>query len=211
MVYNGGEMNLKIKAEPRTTERKSDVKNVRNSGLIPGIIYGAGKEGIMISLPEIAFLKLVKKSIGEVAIFDIELEGKNYKTFLKDQQIHPVTRKFRHLDFIELHAGKPITIDIPLHYVGKAEGIKAGGLMEILHHTLELTCLPKDIPDEIEIDVTNLQLGQAIHFGDIQLADGLQTSMSSATTLVAVRVPRGSDEEEVAEEDEEVVVEEPAE
>jgi large subunit ribosomal protein L25 len=203
-------MNLKIKAEPRTTERKSDVKNVRNSGLIPGIIYGAGKEGVMISLPEIDFLKLVKKSIGEVAIFDIELEGKNYKTFLKDQQIHPVTRQFRHLDFKELHAGKPITIEIPLHYVGTAEGIKAGGLMEILHHTLELTCLPKDIPEEITIDVSNIKLGQAIHFGDIQLAEGLQASMSAATTLVAVRIPRGSDEDEVAE-DEAVAVEEPAE
>lgn len=186
-------MNLKIKAEPRTTERKSDVKKVRNSGLIPGIIYGEGKEGVMISLPKIEFTKLFKKSIGQVAIFNIELEGQNYRTFLKDQQIHPVSRDFLHVDFVELHKGNPITIEVPIHYNGTAEGIKQGGALEILHYSLEITCLPKDIPEDISIDVSNLKLGQAIHLGDVELNEGLQVSLPAATTLVAIRAPRGVD------------------
>lgn len=189
-------MNLKIKAEPRTTERKSDVKKVRNSGLIPGIIYGEGKEGIMIALPKIEFAKVFKKSIGQVAIYDIELEGQNYKTFLKDQQIHPVSREVMHVDFVELHKGNPITIEVPIHYNGTAEGTKLGGALEILHYTIEITCLPKDIPEDINVDVTNLKLGQGIHLGDIELGEGMQSSLPAATTLVSVRAPRGVDADE---------------
>ncbi|HHE64754.1 MAG TPA: 50S ribosomal protein L25, partial [Bacteroidetes bacterium] len=83
------------------------------------------------------------------------------------------------------------------HYKGIAEGTKEGGALEILHHTLEISCLPKDIPDEIEIDVTNLKIGDSIHFREIELSEGVTSSMTEATTLVAVRAPK---KEEVVEE-----------
>jgi len=142
-------------------------------------------------------MKNYKKSIGEVAFFDFDLSGKKISTFIKEKQVHPVSRDFVHIDFMELHKGTTITLEVPLHYKGIAEGTKEGGALEILHHTLEISCLPKDIPDEIEIDVTNLKIGDSIHFREIELSEGVTSSMTEATTLVAVRAPK---KEEVVEE-----------
>jgi len=190
-------MNIKVEATLREKGKKSDLNNYRREGFIPAVIYGEGKVGINILLNKIDFMKNYKKSIGEVAFFDFDLSGKKISTFIKEKQVHPVSRDFVHIDFMELHKGTTITLEVPLHYKGIAEGTKEGGALEILHHTLEISCLPKDIPDEIEIDVTNLKIGDSIHFREIKLSEGVTSSMTEATTLVAVRAPK---KEEVVEE-----------
>lgn len=204
-------MNIKIEATLREKGKRSDLNKMRREGFIPAVIYGEGKVGLNILLPKIDFLKSYKKSIGEVAIFDINLAGKEINTFIKEKQIHPVSRDFVHIDFVELHKGKAITLNIPMHYPGEPVGLKEGGVLEILHHSIEISCLPKDIPEEIVIDVSSLDIGDSIHFRDIQLAEGSTTSMSDATTLVAVRAPKKITEEteEVVEEGE-AVASEPA-
>jgi len=195
-------MNIKIEATLRELGKKSDLKNLRKEGFIPAVIYGEGQVGTNIVLSEIPFQKQYRKSIGGVAIFEIEMDGKKINTFIKDKQIHPVSRKFMHIDFVELHKGKPITLNVPIQFIGDPLGVKEGGLLELLHRKIEITCLPKDLPEDIVIDVSNLNIGDSIHFGDIQLADNITASMSDVTTLVAVRAPKK--EEEVVEEVEEV-------
>ncbi len=196
-------MNIKIEATLREKGKKSDLNNYRREGFIPAVIYGEGKVGINILLNKIDFMKNYKKSIGGVAFFDFDLAGKKISTFIKEKQVHPVSRDFVHLDFMELHKGTAITLGIPLQYTGTAMGTKEGGSLEVLHHTLEISCLPKDIPDEIVIDVTNLNIGDSIHFREIDLSEGVTSSMSDATTLVAVRAPKK--EEEVVEEEVEAI------
>lgn len=195
-------MNIQIKATMREKGKKSVIKQQRRDDFIPAVIYGEGKTGINILLAKTDFMKSYKKSIGEVAIFEITIAGKNYRTFIKDKQMHPVSREFIHLDFVELHKGKPITLEIPLHYFGEAKGVREGGALEILHHSLEITCLPKDLPEEIQIDVSNLNIGDSIHFADIDLPEGVSTNMTDITNLVSVRAPRQivESEEEKAEE-----------
>ncbi len=198
-------MNIKVEAQLRDKGKRSDLNKFRNEGYIPAIIYGEGKEGTKILLNKIPFLKNYKKSLGEVAFFEIKVNGKSYTTFIKEKQIHPVTREFTHIDFVELYEGKKITLEIPINYTGEALGTKEGGLLEILHRKIEISCLPKDIPEEINIDVSNLEIGDSIHFADIKIPENVDTNMTDITTLVAVRAPRKEEIVEVEEEVEEEI------
>ena len=195
-------MNIKVDATLRELGKKSDLNKFRREGLIPAVIYGEGKIGTNILLKNIDFQKQYKKSIGEVAIFELNLAGKKINAFIKDKQIHPVSREFVHVDFVELHPGKPITLNVPIHFIGVAKGTKEGGLLELLLREIEVTCLPNDIPEEIDIDVSGLGIGDSIHFKDIQLAEHITSSMSDVTTLAAVRAPKKA--EEIDEKDAEV-------
>lgn len=198
-------MNIKIEATLREKGKRSDLNRYRHKGFIPAVIYGEGKIGVNILLQKIDFMRSYKKSIGEVAIFDVNLAGKEFSTFIKEKQVHPVSREFVHIDFVELHKGKPITLKIPFHYVGEAKGTNEGGALEILYHNIEISCLPKDIPEEIVIDVSELDIGDSIHFRDIELQEGSTSNMTESTTLVAVRAPKKI-EEVVTEEVEEAEV-----
>ncbi|MDY6915188.1 MAG: 50S ribosomal protein L25, partial [Candidatus Cloacimonadota bacterium] len=176
-------MNLKVEAQKRTTKKKSDLKQLRNEGQIPAIIYGQGKDGILININEADFFKIYRNSIGEVAFFDIDVEGKTYTTVIREKQVHPLTRKILHIDFMELREGKPITIDIPVQLSGEAEGVKKGGVLEFLVRNIQVTCLPKDVPDAIQIDVTDLDMGDAIHVADLEFdLDKVDVNLSPETT-----------------------------
>lgn len=194
-------MNVKVEAKLREIGKKSDLKNYRKENLIPGIVYGEGNEGLKILIPKIQFLKDYKRTIGKVSFFNILVDGKEFNTFIKEKQIHPVTREFVHIDFMEFHKGKKITLQIPFRYIGEAPGTQEGGLVEVLHRELEISCLPKNIPEEISIDVSKLEIGDSIHFGDITIPENIETNMSEITTLVAVRAPRKEEVIEVEEEE----------
>lgn len=183
-------MNIKIEATLREKGKKSDLNKFRREGFIPAVVYGEGQIGTNILLTAKDFQKQYKKSLGEVAIFEINLEGKKLNVFIKDKQIHPLSREFVHVDFVELHKGKPITLDVPIHFTGVAKGTKEGGLLELLHRSLEISCLPKDIPEEIDIDISHLGIGESIHFKDIQLPENVTATMSDVTTIAAVRAPK---------------------
>jgi large subunit ribosomal protein L25 len=197
-------MNVKIDAQLRTNVKKSDLKNLRKQGFIPAIIYSEGNEGINISLKKVPFMKIYKKTIGEMAFFDINVGDRVYNTIIRERQVHPVSREFVHIDFLEFYKGKQITVNVPLKYIGDAPGTAVGGLLEILVRKLEISCLPKDIPKDIEVDVSALDIGDSIHLKDIDLLN-IDTKMDYETTLVAVRAPR---KEEVVEVEEEEIVEE---
>jgi len=193
-------MNIKIEAITRNNKLKSDLTKLRNDGFIPAIIYGEGEKGTKIAIRKIEFQRIYGNLVGETAFYDITVDGKTYSAFLKEKQIHPVTREFTHLDFLELHKGKTITLEIPINYVGEAPGVHAGGLMDVLKRSIEISCLPKDVPEEIEVDISKLNIGDSIHFADINLSDKLETSMTDVTTLVAIRAPK----QEVEEQEEEI-------
>ncbi len=194
-------MNIKINAEKRNLGKKSNLTELRKEGFIPGIIYGDGQEGIKIAFNARDYTREYKKSIGEVAFFDITVDGKTYKTFIKEKQIHPLTRKTMHIDFIELHKGKSITIDIPINFDGEAPGTKEGGVLEIIHRKIQITCLPKDIPDEIKIDISGLNIGDSIRVADIDLSEDIVADLSGNITIVTLSLPKIVEEPEEEEEE----------
>ncbi len=193
-------MILKIEAKGRELGKKSDLKNLRKSGMIPGVLYTKGQKGKNIVLKESKFLKILRESYGNVAFFDVEFEGKTYRTIIKEKQMHPVSRRFVHVDFNEIEAGKPIHLMIPLTYVGVPKGVDKGGRLEVLLRSLEVICLMKDAPEDIKIDVSDLGLNEGIHLRDIAL-ENMETNVKMDQGLAIVHKPRGSslDEEEAEE------------
>ncbi|MBT5420098.1 MAG: 50S ribosomal protein L25 [Candidatus Cloacimonetes bacterium] len=183
-------MNIKINAEKRSLGKKSDLNVLRGEGLIPGIIYGAGQEGIKISFNAREFAHEYKKSIGTIAFFDIAVDGNSYKTFIKEKQVHPLTREIVHIDFLELHKGKSITIDVPINFTGEAMGAKEGGVFEVIHRTIQVTCLPKDIPEEISFDISDMNIGDTIHLKDLNLSEDINTDLSEEITIAVLSVPK---------------------
>ncbi len=156
-----------LNTEPRNTKKKSDLTQLRNSGLIPAVIYGGGMEAQKLSVNSNEFLKCYKQSFKELAFYEINLEGKKYHTVLRDKQIHPVRRNFLHLDFMVLDKDSTIELDIPVNYVGEASGLKEGGFMDIIQRTVKVVCKTTDIPDGLELDVTDLKVGDTKHIKDL--------------------------------------------
>ncbi len=202
-------MNININAKKRNLGKRSDLTELRKEGLIPGIIYGAGQEGIKIAFNARDYTREYKKSIGSVAFFDITVDGNTYKTFIKEKQIHPLTREVVHIDFLELHKGKSITIDVPINFEGEALGIKEGGVFEVIHRTIMVTCLPKDIPEEIKYDISNMTIGDSIHLSDLDIPGDITTDLSDEITIAILSIPKVVEEPE--EEEEEIEGEEGAE
>lgn len=192
-------MNVKIEAQLRTKGKKSDLKNLRKQSLIPAVIYGGGNEALKISLDKVPFMKEYKTTVGEMAFYEITVDGKTHLAIMKDRQIHPVSREYMHIDFLEVHKGTTLTLEVPLTYVGDPIGLTKGGVLDVMVRRLQVTCLPKDIPEDIKVDVSELDIGDSIHLEDIVLKN-LQTKLPETATLVAVRAPREEEEEEVEEE-----------
>lgn len=191
-------MVIKIEAGKRTLGKKSDRKDLRKGFMIPGIMYGQGVEGTPIQFNAPDFMKAYKLSIGELAIFNIVLDGKEQRCILKDKQIHPVTRDIIHVDFLILNPGHEVSLLLPIKFVGEAAGQKMGGIVDIIVRTLSIACLPKDIPGDVEIDISALEIGDSLHIKDLKVPN-VKIKDADDITIIVVH-----DKNKVVETDEEV-------
>jgi len=162
-------MILNLAVQTRDLGKKSELKNLRNRGNIPAIIYSEGQPGITISVPANEFLKLYKQSIGKIALFNLKLGEHEYQTVVKARQLHPVSRAFVHVDFLELHKDKEINLSVPFKFFGTPASLKEGGTLEVTMRDLKVSCLPKFIPDDIPLSVEHIQIGETIYVKDLQL------------------------------------------
>ena len=162
-------MILNLAVQSREISKKSVRKHLRKSGFIPAIVYSEGQPGIAISVPTNEFSKLYKKSIGEVAVFNLSLAGKELHAIVKARQIHPVTRDFVHVDFLELHPDKELNLSVPFKFIGTPASLKEGGIMEITVRELKVSCLPKYIPEDIPLNIENMKIGEAIYIKDVTI------------------------------------------
>ena len=195
-------MIIKIEAGKRTLGKKSDRKDLRKDFMIPGIIYGQGVEGTPVQFNAPDFMKAYKLSIGELAIFNIVVDGEEHSCILKDKQIHPVTRNIIHVDFLLLNPGHEVSLSLPIKYVGEAAGQKMGGIVDIIIRKLNIACLPKDIPEDVEIDISGLEIGDSLHVKDLKVPN-VKIKDSDDITLIVVHDM--NKETEVVEEGDEVV------
>ncbi|TQV76469.1 50S ribosomal protein L25/general stress protein Ctc [Aliikangiella marina] len=143
---------------------------------IPGIVYGGGREPqpITISHPEI--IKHLEDEAFYSHILTLKAGKKTEKVILKDLQRHPYKPKVTHADFMRVKAGEKLTTSVPLHYLNeeKCPGVKAGGVVSHAYTTLEISCLPKDLPEFIEVDLADLEMDQVVHLSDIKLPKGVE-------------------------------------
>ncbi|MCB5261722.1 MAG: 50S ribosomal protein L25 [Candidatus Cloacimonetes bacterium] len=156
-----------LNAEPRNTKKKSDLTALRAKGKIPCVLYGAGVKAVKLSINDNEFMRCYKKSFTELAFYEVNLEGEKYQTILQDKQIHPVNRNFLHMDFMVLDKDSVREFDIPIQYVGEPTALKEGGFMDIIQRSITVICKPADIPEGLKLDVSNLQIGETLHIGNL--------------------------------------------
>jgi large subunit ribosomal protein L25 len=189
-------MNVRLNVEKRTTVKKSDRKNLRKNGFIPAVIIGDGKEGINITVNEGEFLKAFKHNFSVVTFYEMAVDGKEFKTIVKEYQIHPVTRKIMHVDFLALQDDKTVEIKVPLEFVGEPIGLKKSGRLETLVRSVKIECLPTDAPETLKVDISGLNLGQKIRVSDLEL-EHIKILANAMTSLAVVHAPRGMTNSEI--------------
>ncbi len=168
---------------------KEIAKKLRKKGLIPAIIYGPHINPIPISVKFSELESILNKHKGETLLFNLEIiNGESFKiqAILKEYQTDPITDKIIHIDFLAIHEKNLITIDVPLEFIGKPIGITKGGVLEILLHELSIECLPSNIPDKIQVDITNLDIGDVLHVKDIKVPEGIRIAEDLEKTVVTI-------------------------
>lgn len=182
-----------LNAEIRKTG-KSASNQLRRSGKIPGIYYAPGDEPLPIAVKESDLKGLIYTT--ETHIIKLKIgDGKEYQCILKDVEFDPVTDKPIHFDLYGLKAGATITLEVPIVLVGKAPGVEKGGIIEHLLHTVEVECPSNAIPEHIEVDISNLDIGDSIHVKDLKIPN-VKILENELAVVVAVVPPRGVEVEE---------------
>jgi len=185
---------------------------LRTQGYIPAVLYSHGvSQAIMVEKKN--FFKIFKGHISENLLIDLQFNDQHsapVKAFIKDYQRNPITDEILHLDFFKVTMTETITTKAPIEIIGASIGVKQGGILEIIEREIEVECLPTDLPEKVQIDVTNLAMGQSIHVKDIILPKGVQILSSPESVIVAVLARHKATEEVVqpAEEQPQETVEE---
>jgi|SRR5690554_2359502 len=177
-----------IKGSKRESVGKSATKALRNAGMVPCVLYGGG-EPVHFSAEEKAFRNLVYTPNAHTVEIDLGKEKRN--AILQDIQFHPISDRILHIDFYELNDEKEVTIEIPVQVVGKSKGVMAGGVLRLNQRKLKVKALPKNLPDFIEADITDLEMGNKLYV--TKLASDKYTLMHPDNTVVAqVRISRAA-------------------
>lgn len=200
----------KLIAKKRDLQGSSNSRRMRRAGGLPGVIYGEGKDATPIQLDMHAFDELLHHHTSETMITEIALEGSgDLSVLVKDVQRHPVTSDVMHVDLLKIIAGQTIQVDILLSLVGECAGVKEGGVVEQAMHSIAIECLPKDLVESIEVDITEMDIGDSLCVADLDLGTKFITTVDAAVIVASVAAPRA--EEEPGEEGAEGIVAEGAE
>jgi large subunit ribosomal protein L25 len=193
-----------VAAQSRTENGKSSNRRLRSRGLIPGIVYGAGREAVSVAVSPSDISDVLRSAAGENTLFDLEIGGERRKVILKEFQREPLKGELLHADFFEVALDKPIEIDVQLELVGTPVGVKnQGGILDFITRDLQVECLPTDIPEKISVDVSDLELGKLLRVSDVRLPSDRITLLTDPDVVVVhVVTPRAEvAASEVAEEE----------
>jgi len=177
-----------LEAKKRTVINKASRSALRKEGNVPAIFYSKNHEPLAIEVSERAVHPLVFTS--KAHLVSLKLEGQEeLECIVKDVQFDPVTDRIVHMDFLGLKKGEKIQLEVPVQFIGSAIGIKEGGVLQQVLHKLEIECLPADIPDHLEINITDLKLGKAVHISDLKY-DNIVFLNSPESIIVTVAHPK---------------------
>lgn len=195
-------MDAKLIVTSRDEKGSPNARRMRRAGQVPGVIYGDGGEAREVSLPQHEFQQMLHHHAGEQMMVALELDGKDLSVLLKDVQHAPMSSDILHVDFQEVSMTKKLKVQIALELIGEAEGVKTqGGVLDHTLYSVEVECLPGDILEKIEVDVSELALGDVLTVKDINLDKSkYEILMDDELAVASVLAPRvaveGEDEEE---------------
>lgn len=175
-------------AEPRTSRGKNEARRVRVSGRIPAVIYGAFQEPRAVSVNPKDILKIIRGKTGQNSIFDIDIEGlEKTPVLVADQQYHPVKGTLMHIDLKRIDLTRKLRVSVPVHVTGEPKGVKQqGGVLDVVTRTIEIECIPDDIPDKFDIDVTELMIGSNIRVSELPVKSGVRVLTAPEAVIAHV-------------------------
>jgi len=196
-------MKIAIKADKRALQGTGASRRLRRADKVPGILYGGGQDATAIELDHNDLFHKLRSEAFHASILDMEIEGKSQQVLLRDFQMHPFKQNILHVDFQRVAADKKIHMKVPLHFINEenSPGVKtSGGLVSHVLNEIEISCLPKDLPEFIEVDLKDLAAGHSFHVADLKLPAGVQaiTHRGENPTVATIVIPRAVAAEEEA-------------
>lgn len=188
-----------LEVSRREATGKEVAKKLRRAGKLPAVVYGGHRDPVSITVDEKELSDLIRKSEhGARSVFFLHLAGSDQKrhAMIKDVVVDPITRKMQHVDFVRVMMDEKVRVAIPIHSDGLAAGVKLGGMLDFQIRELHVECLPGQIPDEIKIDVTNLNINDVVRVSDLTLPEGVKVLEDAERVVVSCHGRKA--EEEVA-------------
>jgi large subunit ribosomal protein L25 len=177
-----------VTAQPRASRGKNEARRTRRSGLIPAVIYGAFKDPVSVSLIPKDITKIIHSKTGHNSIFDVEIEGvERTPVIVADEQYDPIKGTLLHIDLRRIDLTRKLRVAVPVHVTGEAKGVKQqGGVLDVVTRTIEIECIPDDIPNQFDVDVTELMIGSTIRVSDLALKTGVRVLTAGDAVIAHV-------------------------
>jgi large subunit ribosomal protein L25 len=192
-------MDATLEAVKREGRGKNEANRLRAAGRIPAVVYGTAKdgkapEGVSVAVDPKALLRILHSDSGVNTLINLTVEGSEARVMVKEYQLDPVTHHLLHADFYQLAMDKAITVTVPVLLKGEPRGVKTqGGLLDFVTREIEVLCLPTDIPEHIEIDVSELLLNQSVRVRDLPQSDKWRAVSEGDTMLVHIVMPKAEE------------------
>ena len=190
-------------------QTRSDLKKLRNTGKVPAVVYGYGTKNTSVKVDEVEFIKVIRE-VGRNGVIDLGVGSKTIKVMVSDYQFDPLKNQITHIDFLAINMTEERTVDVPVQLVGEAVGAKEGGVVEQPLFNLEVTATPDNIPEVIEVDITELNINDSYSVADIKVSGDFTIENEPEDSIVTVVPPTDEPtEEEVEAMEGEAATEEP--
>jgi large subunit ribosomal protein L25 len=183
-----------LTVEPRSERGRSEVRKLRAEGLLPGVIYGAGIDAVALSVPRSDLLRVLHQH-GAHPLVTVKVNGgRDYLALIKDLQVDAVKQQALHVDFHRVQEDKPVQTEVEVSIVGTPAGVKIGGILDVIVRTVVIEALPRDLPESIEFDVSEMELGSTARIGELTAPRGVTILSDPEQTLATVVAPRVEEE-----------------
>ena len=194
-------VNTVLEAKLRTETGKGSARRIRSSGAIPAVIYGREQNTISLTIDSRESKRLFQSVSVENTIINVKIdnEEEQFETLVREIQVHPHRDDILHVDFYRIERGVALEVEIPVDFIGNAQGVKEGGVLEILFRELRVKCRPSQIPETIVVDISELEIGSSLKVSDIDVDDEIELMADPGQAVCMVALPK---EEEVVEEEE---------
>lgn len=194
-----------LSAQVRDQIGTQSVKKMRNENQIPAVFYGPESNTTPLTINYVDLENIIKEAGSENMIIGLEINKKDNtldkkQVMLKELQVDPIQDRYIHADFFEIRMDRELVLDIPVALLNTPKGVKEGGILQHIRRELTVSCLPDKIVEQLELDVSELDIGEALHIGDIQLPEGIKAIDDEGLTVAVVVAPSVKEEEEIEEE-----------
>ncbi len=191
---------ISLNAEPRPSAGKGAARATRRSGRVPGIVYGARREPVLISLEPRALARIVARPGFFATLVDVSVDGTTHRTLPRDVQYHPISDAALHVDFMRVGAGAQVTVTVPVAFINheRSIGLRRGGILNVVRHGIEMICSVDNIPERVVVDLDGLEIGDSVHIGAVEMPEGARPVIHERDFTVASIAASSAVREEAA-------------